>query len=253
MSLDLLPLATYAAAHLAGLEVDLEPSRLGHLGRFGEWCLFVPGPNGMRLAKTPNEWFSRLAEAGFRRAWYGFEEGRDRGWGILISTDSERYFWSLSESTVTEGSQSWKRAWCKPERSLANTLPPVYNLTDLATDLRISIEALREFNDATVRSEEFGDRFTRALALLDSEGEPDHRFAFIFPPQGFPPEAKRLAETALEANVLGGMGSWNDWHSKDPAIQAEFLKITQSFARQIGPCLTAATLAIRPQALRAKP
>lgn len=242
--LDLLPLTTYAAACLRGIEVHLNPKQTGYLDRFGEWCLFVPVVNGMKLTKTPYQWFDLLAASGFRSAWFGFEEGRDRGWGILMATESERYLWALSESNVSEGARSWIRAWCMPERSLTNDPPPISDLADLTAQLQNVIETLRDFAQENGRADEFEDRFRYALAHLDSDQELTSRFGFLFPQSGYSEKARRLAYATLEADSLGGMGSWNDWHSKDPATQARFIELTQTFAALVGPCLTAATLAI---------
>lgn len=68
--------------------------------------------------------------------------------------------------------------------------------------------------------------FTKALALLES-GTPEPPFhPDMLPAGSYPPAARQILAAAVQANVFGGMGSWNDISFADPQMQLEYQSVT---------------------------
>ncbi|MGV3615403.1 MAG: hypothetical protein ACO1SV_08735 [Fimbriimonas sp.] len=245
----LFTLATHAAAAVAGYDVELDSKRNRFLRHIDEWAFLTPGPNGAKLAKSPDQWFAALRSTGVDRAWFGTDvEERYRFWGLITLREGRRYQWALNESTVSEDDRTWQRGWCGAELSHSDLLLPRVDIRKIAADLRGSIEALREFGDRHRREEtEFLVMFDAALRLLDGllADDPDvdvpEPLADLFPPQGIGRDARLLAAAVAEADVLGGMGSWYDWAPPDVPTKDRFVEITNAFANLTAFSLEAAS------------
>lgn len=245
----LFTLSTHAAAAVAGYDVELDPKQNRFLRQVDEWCFLTPGPNGAKLAKSPNEWFASLRATGVQRAWSGIDVGeRSLLWGLITFREDRRYLWTLTESTVKEDDRAWQRGWCAAELSYSSNGLPWVDICKTAADLRDSVAALLEFGNLYRREEtEFLVMFEAALRLLDGllAKDPDvdipERLRDLFPPEGIGREAQLLAAAVAEADVLGGMGSWYDWVPPDVPTKDRFVEITNAFAHLTAYSLEAAS------------
>lgn len=209
-------LGTYASAYLAGYDVDLNPLRIEAMRNVGEWVFLIPGPNGTKLVKSPNDWLYWLRSLGYQDAWIGPEAGRRSG---LITRNAERRFlWSYKESTVSEEGHSWLRAQCAAELLPTFEERPHFDIPLLAETLREASTALRDFalssdptNEFTVWLDESIKILDRLLAGGNADALPEYLQSH-FPPVGFTDAARLLGAAAFRGDVIGtgGMGSWDD-------------------------------------------
>jgi hypothetical protein len=244
MAYDTFKLATHAAATVVGLEVSLDHQD------YDEWCLFTPGPNGMKRFETPNAWFRSLHSAGFRSAFFGPETGLPhRHWGLLIDRPGERYFGKANGSTVSEENRSWRRCWFMPEKTPETAPPPSFDLPTLARDLHRAIDAMLRFAREH-RPEEtyFIDRLTSARDLAgaafgDGPSVPiPEGLRALYPQVGFSPARMCIGAAVFQSNLFGGMGSWNDWGSRYAEVEKRFESVNETYSQLRGPSLIAASM-----------
>lgn len=244
-------LATHAAAKLAGFEVDLDPTANPWLRNIQEWCLFAPGPHGMRLAKAPKDWLGMVQDAGFQSAYYGLENGLpNRTMGLLMDRPQERYFWDLHESIVSEGNKSWRRGWFMAEITPAKDPLPEWEIESLARELHEVIETAyafalqyRETEILYLRSGLERARTLTAAILTGDEGViPAEETRALYPKIGYGRKTILLGAALFEPYVFGGRGPWNDWSAPNSATEERRRRITESYYSVANRCVMAASM-----------
>lgn len=216
-------LCTYASAYLAGYDVDLNPLHIAQMRHVGEWVFFIPGPNGFKLAKSPNDWLVQLGKLGYADAWIG-HEARHRA-GLITQTAERRFIWSYEESNVSEDGHSWVRARCTAELLPTFGERPPYGLFEVAGRLRTASLALRAFATQAEHAA-WLDKSVRLLDRLLAGGNADAippELRNDFPPVGFTDAARLLGAAAFQGDVIGhgGMGTWYDCPNQEEANPAE--------------------------------
>jgi len=104
---------------------------------------------------------------------------------------------------------------------------PLVDLGQVKAYLRQALEEAEAFALLPeANSTGWAEWFTKAQALLESEAPIPPFHPDMLPAQGYSLEARRVLAAATQANVFGGMGSWNDLGFSDPELQSRYQSVT---------------------------
>ena len=200
--------AKKALAENAALNYEPTPQESAAEIRFS----FAPRQRNVRPpeARSPARWLKLCREAGLRDVWLipqtdlpeyiapsqsmrkrphivtAFEDGTVSCWAAEVNGWDDDYFFTYSEFFVESGSYP-RPPFPDNEREFRSVLTEIGKFAEnLGEDLFAAI-------------------FEEALAILDEERTREDPVFSALPPRNF---ARLLA--AMEADVFGGMGSWND-------------------------------------------
>lgn len=205
-------------------------------------------------AATVADWLLQLRQRSAERIWLALSDAKtatmgDRGiWGHELARFANAGQWGL---VVTGGQQPeiWQASWMIGDRDapgqriwtvhyagqFADEIVPQHpNMQRAAEQLSRSLQSARDFA-AGQRLESWSEWFDRALTAKDFPYYPDML------PATYTDEAHRLAASAAQAWVFGGMGSWNDLGFRDQAIQDEYLDISRQLYDAVLQALLAST------------
>ncbi len=137
-----------------------------------------------------------------------------------------------------------KRAHANPDRAWRHDLVrtpdgvggvPAGRPEEQAAHLRAALVAIEEFA-RTTGSGDWADVFHGALSVLDGNAVREGDLP-VFAGSGMAPASLRLLGAALEADVFGGMGSWND---QCPDDAEGFRRVSAALFAELQPSLVAA-------------
>jgi hypothetical protein len=145
-------------------------------------------------------------------------------WAVHDRNRADQRIWAVQVAGSPLG-QSW----------LARPAP-----TSARDDLRAALDAIRGFAEGDVDIADWAAWFREALRLLDVS-EPVIPYNPDLAPEGLPLESRQMLAAAVKSWVFGGMGSWNDLASLDPARKAEYDQRTDELYRSVLAALIAVT------------
>lgn len=198
---------------------------------------------GTEIANDARTWFETLRSEGATRLWYvAFVWKRDDlperiavsfagGVPRAIQADyPDGYELWYPRWTVANKDEPDRRIWSveyrasRSDHSLAMT-PDSEAIRAL---LRQKLELAADFSQRAIPSAVQWTRcFELALQLLSGENPQPSYHSDMLPQDGYRQPARQLLAAAAQANVFGGMGSWNDLGFDNTSMQAEYEKVTQ--------------------------
>lgn len=134
-----------------------------------------------------------------------------------------------SRWTVTDKDNPDKKIWQVSYGLLATTQPP----TEMPCDLEIIKKTTGDRLSSIIaftkeqKLDNWQTIFQNALAKLNSQEPADSKYTrSMIPQQNYSLIARQLLFTAVEMNVFGGMGSWNDLGFDEKAINEQYKKLS---------------------------
>ncbi len=111
-------------------------------------------------------------------------------------------------------------------------------VADQAARLRAALVEIEAFARG-IAEPGWADAFAQARAILDGDPGPDRigALADLLRSAGMGPDALRLVGASLQADVFGGMGSWND---RVPDDKARFHEVSSALFDELLPSLVSA-------------
>jgi hypothetical protein len=217
----LVALAAHGNAFLAGLEQESPELEAGATFRYTSSLQFVDDDV---VSTTTSAWFEVLRDEGVsrlevataptRRNFVAFANaGR---WWLVAGDRSWRGEWS-----VTDAQASDHRIWSAVYRVFDP--PDADDAQDVANARSRLEEALADVSDFCDRhSTGFEEHFERAARLLDSPAPKIPYYDDVLPTRGYDLATRQLLAAATEADLFGGIGSWNDLGFDQPDVEAEY-------------------------------
>ena len=198
---------------------------------------------GTEIARDTVDWFQRLHSEGAKRLWYvAFAWGKQDlpehqavafagGVPRAIQVDYPRHFefwypaWDVGDQNDPE-----HRIWSVEYKALplqhSQAITP--DLETVRGYLRQNLEAARDFSErGKDAAAPWAAWFTAALRLLEASDPQPPFHVDMLPRYGYSLAARQLLAAATQANVFGGMGSWNDLGFADNVRQAEYVQGTK--------------------------
>ncbi|WP_443946868.1 hypothetical protein ACJVDH_07110 [Pedobacter sp. AW1-32] len=209
------------------------------------------------VANDPKDWFSQLADRGvkFLRLFYQPSADQSRvkdhqmagmiggggTWLIEAIYDDHSDFWQ-DRWEVTRKDDPESKIWSvkyglvAPNETTRNTQHELPQLRENLSDTLSKISAFA----FSKQLDNFGQIFSRALAVLNSENpEKEYFHHDLIVNANYSIAAKQLLYAAASAWVFGGMGSWNDMGFPDHASEKLYSELTQILYADILDSITA--------------
>ncbi|WP_144241106.1 hypothetical protein [Fimbriimonas ginsengisoli] len=259
----------HATPYLAGDDEALKEFTYaaGRLGVRQELYTVLFNRSGV-LAKNRRQWFQYLRDHGGKRAFlavlpkqadyweipFNHAFTGNHNWAVCIETEDRPNYWHLrinssysanpSEEQVETGREipsprpgeerielHWGLFLADREHVFVRGKLAAceQQLNTLLTDLILFC--------AENELEEWRSVFVRSLSILESKIDlPIMEMGRYFPSRGYSPRVQRLLYSALGADVLGGMDSWNDQYFQNQEVKARF----DALSSRIGPAVVEA-------------
>jgi hypothetical protein len=243
----LVALAAHGNAFLAGCEPD--PPELESSTTF-KYMAALEFADGTEELTTTSAWFEMLRAEGvpglavaaapmgrnfvaFANAGRWWLDDRERAW---------RAEWSVTDLHASD-----HRIWSVVYRVFDP--PEVDDAPDVAT-ARIRLEeALTDVSNFCDRhSTGFEEHFERASRFLASPQPTMSYYRDVLPQRGYVLAARQLLAAATEADLFGGMGSWNDLVFDEPNAKAEYEAVSDRLFEGVIGATVAAVNSFDPEA-----
>lgn len=199
---------------------------------------------GTEIATDTSSWFETLRSERATRLWYvafawnredlpehtavAFAGSVPRAIQVDCPTGYELWypFW-----TVEERNEPNRRIWSVEYKSLRfdHSQARTPYVEAVRPYLRQRLEAAEEFSQrAKEGAATWTAWFTAAMQLLEADQPQAPFHNDMLPKRGYSLAARQLLAAATQANVFGGMGSWNDIGFADKTVHIEYEQVTRN-------------------------
>ncbi len=182
------------------------------------------------VATTPAVWMAKLPEKAVIELVSG-----GTGEGIAVSRGLATFYWSPEWTTVAQYPET--RIWSVKYSGTAGLAFRASDATIAqATEcLSATLREVVRFTSANDGMASWGETFEKAAESFGSSQPLAPYHPDILPARGYTLAARQLLAASVGAFVFGGMGSWNDLGFRDPAVHAEYERLTKElYAAVIG-------------------